>query len=76
MNSLPQLHRVLVAALMLGPLYTTAAGQERGQSNKVGSAPANGQPLPDVTVSLSDGTPLSTSQMKGSYTVLVFGCLT
>ena len=32
--------------------------------------------MPDVNVFDSKGTPLSTATLKGSYTVLVFGCLT
>jgi hypothetical protein len=45
-------------------------------TNRIASAPDNGEPVPDVTVYLDDGTPFSTSQLKESYTVLVFGCLT
>ncbi len=45
-------------------------------TNRIASAPDNGEPVPDVTVYLADGTPFSTGQLKESYTVLVFGCLT
>nr|ADI22905.1 hypothetical protein [uncultured Rhizobium sp. HF0500_35F13] len=45
-------------------------------TNRIASAPDNGEPVPNVTVYLDDGTPFSTSQLKESYTVLVFGCLT
>lgn len=71
-----QARKLSVCLMLLGLPVLTAQAQQRGPSDRVGSAPANGEALPDVAVSLSDGTPLSTSQMKGSYTVLVFGCLT
>ena len=40
------------------------------------SSPGIGEALPEVTVYTADGKKFSTSQLKGSYTVLVFGCLT
>ena len=40
------------------------------------SSPGIGEAIPDVTVYTADGKKFSTSQLKGSYTVLVFGCLT
>jgi cytochrome oxidase Cu insertion factor (SCO1/SenC/PrrC family) len=63
-------------ALVACLLPATGMAQQRGQSDRIGSAPANGEPLPDVTVYLADGTPISTTQLKEHYTVLVFGCLT
>lgn len=38
--------------------------------------PAIGQLLPDVTLHTADGKPFPLRSVKGSYTVLVFGCLT
>jgi len=40
------------------------------------SSPGIGEVIPEVTVYTADGKKFSTSQLKGSYTVLVFGCLT
>ena len=40
------------------------------------SSPGIGESIPEVTVYTADGKKFSTSQLKGSYTVLVFGCLT
>ena len=53
----------------------TGHAQERGQGALSG-APGVGDSMPDVQVYLPDGTPFSTSELKGNYTVLVFGCLT
>ena len=39
-------------------------------------SPGVGQPLPDVAAWDADGQPLRLSSLKGSHTVLVFGCLT
>jgi cytochrome oxidase Cu insertion factor (SCO1/SenC/PrrC family) len=40
------------------------------------SAPKLGQPLPDVRGYLSDGSEFPLSNLKGQYSVVVFGCLT
>ena len=40
------------------------------------SAPAVGGPLPDISVYDSEGNPYRIGQLKGQYSVLVFGCLT
>jgi peroxiredoxin len=40
------------------------------------ASPAVGDPLPDVTALDAEGRPLRLSELKGQYTVLVFGCLT
>jgi cytochrome oxidase Cu insertion factor (SCO1/SenC/PrrC family) len=38
--------------------------------------PAVGDTLPDLTVYSPDGKEVKTSELRGHYTVLVFGCLT
>ena len=35
-----------------------------------------GKPLPDIRILNSEGKPLSTADLRGQHTVLVFGCLT
>ena len=40
------------------------------------NSPALGELLPDVPAYDADGNVLRLSSLKGSYTVLVFGCLT
>jgi cytochrome oxidase Cu insertion factor (SCO1/SenC/PrrC family) len=37
---------------------------------------AVGQTLPEAQLFTGDGRPFSLSELKGSYTVLIFGCLT
>ncbi len=39
-------------------------------------APQVGQQLPDVTIFDAQGNPFPLAQLRGHYTVLVFGCLT
>jgi len=40
------------------------------------SSPAVGQPLPDVAAYDADGNPMNLGNLKGHYSVIVFGCLT
>lgn len=40
------------------------------------NAPAIGSMIPDVRGYTADGKPFSLRDLKGQYTVLVFGCLT
>ena len=81
------LSALLMAGFMTTALMTTSSyGQpfnQGGQSGRSGvnsgfekTAPGIGQPLPEVTLYRADGKQFLTSQLKGSYTVLVFGCLT
>ncbi|MDP6779847.1 MAG: hypothetical protein QGI83_24025 [Candidatus Latescibacteria bacterium] len=35
-----------------------------------------GKPMPDISVYDASGNPLNLTDLKGSYSVLVFGCLT
>lgn len=44
--------------------------------NFIASKPAVGDELPEVTVYTPDGEPFKTAELRGRYTVLVFGCLT
>jgi len=78
--------------LVIAGLVTVTAGpsasygQAPGQGGQSGrsqvssafkrASPGIGEPIPEVTVYTVDGKEFSTSQLKGSYTVLVFGCLT
>ena len=38
--------------------------------------PKVGATVPEVTLHTEDGQPFELASVKGSYTVLVFGCLT
>ena len=64
----------VVSWLAVITLASAVHSQERGQA--LSGGPGVGDSMPDVQVYLADGTPFSTGQLKGSYTVLVFGCLT
>ena len=67
---------------VLGTGSTDAQGNRNSQSRLPSTggfaqqAPGIGQPLPELTLYTAEGKEFSTSQLKGSYTVLVFGCLT
>ena len=73
-----------LVAVTAGP--SASYGQVPGQGGQSGrsqvssafqrASPGIGEPIPEVTVYTADGKEFSTSQLKGSYTVLVFGCLT
>ncbi len=83
--------RFVLATLLLTTFCYRAAGQELAQRQRPGSgsgpaqamqavfarsAPDVGQQLPDVAGYRSDGTKVSLRDLRGKYTVLVFGCLT
>ena len=78
--------RTLVMAGLITSTLSISSGYAQGNRNSQSrgrstggfdqQAPAIGQPLPDVKLNTADGKEFSTSQLKGSYTVLVFGCLT
>ena len=78
--------RTLVMAGLITSTLSISSGYAQGNRNSQSrgrstggfdqQAPAIGQPLPDVKLYTADGKEFSTSQLKGSYTVLVFGCLT
>ncbi|HUG93299.1 MAG TPA: hypothetical protein VML55_20830 [Planctomycetaceae bacterium] len=71
-------------AIALGLLATSVRAQP-GEANSPRqqvvrgferTAPDVGELLPDVAAFDADGQPLRLSSLKGSHTVLVFGCLT
>ena len=74
-----RLKLLLVMAVVLvtssGMLFAQQRMQEREQEF-LESKPLIGDPLPEVTVYAADGTPFKTSDLRGQYTVLTFGCLT
>ncbi len=77
------IRRTLVAAcccLLASPVWA----QSRDNSSLLNqlqrrfesSSPAVGESLPDVSLFDADGQPIHLKNLKGNYTVLVFGCLT
>ena len=91
MKNLKRSWTMLRTAAMAGFMVTTLVGtgsfgqapNRGGQSGRSGvessfaqRSPGIGQPVPDVKLYTAEGKEFPTSQLKGSYTVLVFGCLT
>jgi hypothetical protein len=72
----------LAAVVVFVATFVTCAPGAQGQRMQereeefLRSKPLVGDPLPDVTVYSVDGTPFKTSDLRGHYTVLTFGCLT
>jgi hypothetical protein len=80
---------LILGLLFLSPLAAQPRGDaRRGQNNTRSSgmqdvarrfenaAPGVGTPLPEISAYDADGRPFELKNRKGSYTVLVFGCLT
>lgn len=77
------LRTALIAAQLIclsaSPVFAQGGRPSRGGPGGTGNgAPlvAIGTPLPDVTVFDEQGKEFKTASLRGSYTVLVFGCLT
>ena len=67
-----------ILACIIGLVAVNVAdGQGRGRSGRSGfGVPAVGTMVPEVSLFDENGQPFSTDQLRGKYTVLVFGCLT
>ena len=61
-----------IMTVVLSPTLTFAQPGGRGNA----TLPLQGKALPVVQAFDADGQLVSTASLKGSYTVLVFGCLT
>lgn len=69
----------LVALALTLAAFPAAVGAQRNQDKEedfVKAKPAVGDPLAELTVYTPDGQPFKTSDLRGHYTVLTFGCLT
>ena len=81
---MPRFDVALTAALLCGLLLPAVASAQQknrpsrrgGQSATLSGGPAVGETLPDITAFDANGKPFRLSSLKGSHTVLVFGCLT
>lgn len=60
-------------ALIFGLTLSTAV---MGQPLRNGTLPLQGKQLPDVKAWDAEGREFSLSELRGEYSVLVFGCLT
>ena len=67
---------VLILLFCICPTAVHAQTMQQREEAFLDTPPRIGDPLPDVTVYSSDGTPFKTSDLRGHYTVLTFGCLT
>ena len=71
--------RLILGLLICVACIPAAFGQQRMQEREeefMAQKPLVGEPLPDLTVLNSDGTPFRTADLNGHYTVLTFGCMT
>lgn len=55
---------------------TATAQREKKDEEFLKEKPLVGEMLPDLTVYSPDGKEVKTSELRGHYTVLTFGCLT
>lgn len=69
---------LMTATLLAGwPRFAGAQPRERMTEEEfVAAFPAVGDQLPEVTLYDGKGDRISTSSLRGHYTVLTFGCLT
>lgn len=68
----------LALALVSVDARSLVAQQSRGQlqSSFAARSPSIGSELPDASGYTADGKPFNLRELKGKYTVIVFGCLT
>jgi cytochrome oxidase Cu insertion factor (SCO1/SenC/PrrC family) len=72
-----RLYYRFVLALIAALLPTTAHAQRmRSDEEFARDKPAIGDTIPDLTVYDPSGKEVKTSDLRGHYTVLTFGCLT
>jgi len=75
-----QIQRIRICAALLivftGPLLSAQQRMQEREEEFMQQKPLIGEMLPEVTVHNPDGTPFSTADLRGHYTVLTFGCLT
>ena len=72
-------YRILICMAGMAMLSTVSFSQQPGRQPSVQFPQVTqlvGKQLPDIKVLDSQGNPMSTSDLRGRHTVLVFGCLT
>lgn len=69
---------ILLPLVTFSPVIAQRGGPLRGDDPSRGGTqvPAPGTMLPKITAFDEQGEEFSTASLRGSYTVLVFGCLT
>jgi cytochrome oxidase Cu insertion factor (SCO1/SenC/PrrC family) len=63
-------------ALVLSAPALAQGNKEQRDEDFLKAKPAVGDALPDLTVYRPDGKEVKTSELRGHYVVLTFGCLT
>ncbi|MBM3971656.1 MAG: hypothetical protein FJ302_17625 [Planctomycetes bacterium] len=66
----------LMLIVMSSPVQAQRNKQKVNEEDFLTEAPVVGDTLPDVSVYSPNGTAFKTSDLRGHYTVLTFGCLT
>ena len=69
----------VLAGLIVAVAVSSTVGQPRREQKEedfLKGKPVIGDTLPDLTVYSPDGKEVKTSQLRGHYAVLTFGCLT
>jgi hypothetical protein len=66
----------VLLALAIQPGIASAQERKKSEAEFVRSRPAIGDAIPDVVIYDSTGKEVRTSELRGHYTVLTFGCLT
>jgi cytochrome oxidase Cu insertion factor (SCO1/SenC/PrrC family) len=67
---------VLALLAAAPPVAALAQPPKKSEEDFVKEKPAVGDTLPDVTVYSPDGKEVKTSELRGQFVVLTFGCLT
>lgn len=62
--------------LLLSSRSVFAQGNPKRDAAFPKQKPAIGERLPEITVFTPEGKPFALSELRGSYSVLTFGCLT
>jgi cytochrome oxidase Cu insertion factor (SCO1/SenC/PrrC family) len=76
MKTLPLLGLGLLVAATLAGQAPAQPQKKKSDEEFVKEKPAVGDKLPDLTVYAPDGKEVKTSDLRGRYVVLTFGCLT
>jgi cytochrome oxidase Cu insertion factor (SCO1/SenC/PrrC family) len=72
-----RLRSCLAVGVLLAAVPAVLAQQpKKSGEDFVKEKPAVGDVIPDVTVYTPDGKEFKTSELRGHYTVITFGCLT
>ena len=66
----------IILPVLVGLLVATAARSQERERERGPLPLQEGDPIPEVSGFTAEGDPFPLSQLKGSYSVMAFGCLT